>query len=73
MGRYGGLFIGLLLMTVGAGRLSETDGSYLAYFGGAAVVSLLVQALAGWRHDHRLGPDTDQEELLEETADLREA
>ena len=51
------LFIGILLMTVAAGRLSETDGSYYAYFGGAAVVSLLVQAMAGWAHNHRLAPD----------------
>ncbi len=67
-----GLFVGILLMTVAAGRLSETDGSYFAYFGGAAVVSLLVQALAGWRHNHRLRPDSDQEALSEETADRLE-
>ena len=66
------LFVGIFLMTLAAGRLSETDGSYLAYFGGAAVVSVLLQALAGWRHNHRLEPASDQEALPEETADLRE-
>ncbi len=52
-----GLCVGIFLMSVAAGRLSETDGSYFAYFGGAAVVSLLLQAMAGWLHNHRLAPD----------------
>ena len=60
-----GLFVGIHLMTVAAGRLSETDGSYYAYFGGAAVVSLLVQAMAGWGHNHRLAPDAAREALPE--------
>jgi hypothetical protein len=53
------LFSGIFLMTLAAGRLSEPDGSYFAYFGGAAAASLLVQAIAGWRHNHRLSSDTD--------------
>jgi hypothetical protein len=66
------LFIGILLMTLAAGRLSESDGSYFAYFGGAAAVSLLVQATVSWRHNHRLLPDTELNALPEETAGPRD-
>jgi hypothetical protein len=67
------LFSGIFLMTLAAGRLSEPDGSYFAYFGGAAAASLLVQAIAGWRHNHRLPSDTDGEALPEETAGSRDS
>jgi hypothetical protein len=53
------LFSGIFLMTLAAGRLSESDGSYVAYLGGAAACSLLVQAIAGWRHNHRVPSDAD--------------
>jgi hypothetical protein len=49
-----GLCAGLFLMAFAAGRLSETAGSYLAYFGGAVAVSVLVQAAAAVPHNHRL-------------------
>ena len=66
------LFIGILLMTLAAGGLSESDGCYFAYFGGAAALSLLVQATVTWRHNHRHLPDTELNALPEETTGPRD-
>ena len=66
------LFVGILLMSVASGRLGETGGSYFAYFVGAGVVSLSVQAIVGWRHNDRLPPDADHEAPPQQTAEPRQ-
>jgi hypothetical protein len=67
-----GLFIAIFLMTFAAGRLSEPEGNSLAYFGGAAAVSLLVQAMIVWRHNHQLSRETGHDALRTGTPDPRE-
>jgi|tagenome__1003787_1003787.scaffolds.fasta_scaffold20531169_1 hypothetical protein len=67
------LFVGIFLMTLAAGRLSEFEGgSYLVYLGGAAVVVLVVQAMAGWWHNRRFARDTAGEASPQERAQPRE-
>lgn len=65
-GALAGLFIGIFSMTLGAMRLSETDGRYFAYFGGAAAVALLAQAVMAWRHNRRLPSPSPQGPLAED-------
>ncbi len=53
------LSVGILLMTLAAGRLGDADGSYFAYLGGAMLAALSVQAaLVAW-HNHRVTPGRD--------------
>jgi hypothetical protein len=54
-----GLAVGIFLMTLAAGQLSETNAGYFAIFGGAAALALLVQAVLVWWHNQRLAPESD--------------
>jgi hypothetical protein len=51
------LFVGIFLMSLSAGQLSEGTGGYLAYFGGAALVAAVVQAVVVWWHNRRSTPE----------------
>jgi hypothetical protein len=62
-----GLAVGIFLMALSAGQLSETSAGYFTYFGGAAAVALLVQSvLVSW-HNRRLAPESDQDAMSKAT------